>query len=172
MRLKEAHFADAFCTNSAGSKVCDATGFELDAHIGNVDLRREDGQADGMEIADRRLDEAKYDIEIVDHEVENDIYIERAGSEDTEAMDLKKQRPMNDGADGEHGWIEALKMANLKNSAVGFGKLDESVGFAQCGGYRLFDEDIDTGTEQATGDVAMKRRGHTDGSGMGNMLRT
>jgi hypothetical protein len=56
----------------------------------------------------------------VDHEVEYDVDIERTGSEDAEAMRLKKHGPREALGNAEHCWIEAFEMAGLNNTASGF----------------------------------------------------
>ena len=49
--LEEAQLADALGADAAGGEVGDATGFELDADVGDVGFVREDGQADGADFA-------------------------------------------------------------------------------------------------------------------------
>jgi hypothetical protein len=50
--LEETDLADLLCADAAGSEVGDAAGLELDADVGDVGLAREDGQADGADLAD------------------------------------------------------------------------------------------------------------------------
>ncbi len=58
MRLEEAQFADALGADAAGGEVGDASGSELDANVGDIDLAREYGKPDGLERVDGRFDEA------------------------------------------------------------------------------------------------------------------
>lgn len=76
MRLEEAQFADALGADATGSEVGDAAGFELDTHVGDVGFGGEDGEADGANFADLRFCEGKDDVEIVDHEVEDNVDVE------------------------------------------------------------------------------------------------
>ena len=82
MRLEEAELADLLGGDAAGGEVGDAAGFELDADVGDVDLGREDGQANGADLADGRLRQREDDVEIVNHQVEDDVDVERARGED------------------------------------------------------------------------------------------
>jgi hypothetical protein len=78
-RLKEAQLADALGGDARGGEVGHAAGFEFDAHVGDVHLGRENRQADGAHLAHRRIGEGEHDVEIVDHQVEHHVHIERAG---------------------------------------------------------------------------------------------
>ena len=106
--LEEAEFADALCGDTGSGEVGHAAGFELDADIGDVDFGRQDGQADGADFAHRRIAEGKDDIEVVNHEVEDDVDIERAGGKNGEPVRLKKHGAAQFGLDGKDGGIEAL----------------------------------------------------------------
>ncbi len=92
-RLKEAQLAHALSGDARGGEVGDASRLEFDAHVGDVNLWREDGQADGADLADRRGGEREHDVEIVNHEVEDHVYVERAGCEDGEPVRLKEHGP-------------------------------------------------------------------------------
>lgn len=50
--LEETEFANLLGGDAAGGEVGDAAGVEFDAHVGDVGLGREDGQADGADFAD------------------------------------------------------------------------------------------------------------------------
>ncbi len=148
VRLEKTHLADAFRADAAGREVGDAARLKFDADVGDIDLRRKDRQPDRVEFADGRLNKPENHVEIVNHQIENYVHIERAWSKYTEPMNLKKQRPMHDGADGAHSRIEAFEMADLQNSVVAFGYLDEIVRLFECVGYWLFEQDIDACREE------------------------
>src|SRR6202012_401580 len=115
--------------DAAGGEVGDAAGVELQAHVGDIDLAGDDGQAHGAHLADRRLSEGEHDVEIVHHEVEHHVYVERARAEDAEAMRFKEHRLVADGFGGGDGGIEAFEMADLEDTAAAGGEIDELVGF-------------------------------------------
>ena len=76
MGLEETEFADLLGGDAAGGEVGDAAGFELDADVGDVGLAGEDGEADGADLSDGGVGEREDDVEVVDHEVEDDVDVE------------------------------------------------------------------------------------------------
>ena len=95
--LEEAQLADLLGGDAGGGEVGDAAGLELDADVGDVDFAGEDGEADGADLADGRLGELEDDVEVVDHEVEDDVDVERARGEDAEAVGLEEHGPVEEG---------------------------------------------------------------------------
>ena len=118
MRLEEAKLADALCADAAGGEVGDAAGGELDAHVGDVDFSREDGKTDGLQGMHGRLNEAENDVEVMHHEIEDDVDVERARGEDAEPVGLKEHGHVDIGMDGEDGGVEPLEMTDLKDALV------------------------------------------------------
>ena len=78
MGLEETELSDLLCGDAAGSEVGDAAGLELDADVGDVGLAREDGEADGADFSDGGVGEREDDVEVVDHEVQDDVDVEGA----------------------------------------------------------------------------------------------
>jgi len=141
--LEKAELADALGGDAGSGEVGDAAGFEFDARVGDIDLGGQDGQADGADFANRRIAEGEHDVEIVDHEVEDDVDVERAGGEDGKPVGLKEHGAAQFGLDGEHGGVEALEVAGLQNAAAFGGSPDEVVSFGKCRDQRLFDEKVE-----------------------------
>ena len=118
MRLEEAELADALGADAAGGEVGDAAGGEFDADVGDIDFARENGKADGLQGVNRRLHQAEDDVEVVHHEVEDDVDIERARGEDAEPVRLEEHGHVDVGLHGEHGGVEALQVADLKDALM------------------------------------------------------
>ena len=114
--LEEAELADTLGADAAGGEVGDAAVFEFDADVGDVDLLREDGQADGADLADGRGDEREDDVEVMDHEVEDHVDVEGTRGEDAEPMGLEEHGAVEVGAGGGDGWVEALEVADLDDA--------------------------------------------------------
>ena len=91
---------------------------EFEADVGDVDLWREDGKADGTHLTDGARHEREDDVEVVDHEVEDDVDIERARGEDAEAVALEEHGPVEVRAGGGDGGVEALEVARLDDAIV------------------------------------------------------
>ena len=75
-RLEEPKFADLLGGDATGGEVGDRAGGELEAHVGYVDLAAEDGKTDGADLTNGGLGHGEQDVEVVDHEVQNDVYVE------------------------------------------------------------------------------------------------
>ncbi len=163
VRLEEAEFADLFGGDAAGGEVGDAAGVELNADVGDVGLGGEDGEADGADFANGGVGEGEDDVEVVDHEVEDDVDVEGAGGEDAEPVGLEEHGLMERGEGGGDGGVEAFQMADGEDAVVGLSEGDEVVGFGEGGGEGLLDEDIEV-CKELFGDGGVVEGGDADGS--------
>src|SRR6266852_4921273 len=102
------------------------------------------------------MHEGQHDVEIVDHQVEHDVYVERSRREHAKTMHFEEHRLRNERESGTHGRIEALQMSNLRHSLVLFRQEKHFVRFGLRGSERLFDEQVDTGLHQLTGNIEME----------------
>lgn len=166
MRLKEADLADALCTDAAGGEVGDAAGLELDANVGDIDLGREDGEADGANLADGGLGEGENNVEIVNHEIEDDVDVEGARREDRETMRLKEHGAGDAFGGGGDGWVEAFEVADLHDAMKRRGESEDAIGFVEGRGEGFFDEDIDAGAKELFGDGGVMNGRNADGGGV------
>ena len=69
MGLEESELADALGRDARRREVGHAAILEFQAHIRDVNRRREHGQADGADLMHWRINQREYDIEVVDHQV-------------------------------------------------------------------------------------------------------
>jgi hypothetical protein len=117
------------------------------------------------------MGEGENNVEIVNHEVENDIDIQGAGREDTETVRLKKHGPRKMRLDGENGRVESHKMAGLQDAPFLFGLANEVVCLIETGRERLFHEQIEAGFEQSRRNGVMLHGGHGHAGGMNVKFR-
>src|SRR6185437_3999853 len=87
---------------------------EFDADAGDIRGVRHHGDAAGGNVAHLAFDHTKDDVDIVDHEVEDDADLGAAGVELRQAMDLDKKGVERDGLNGEIGGVKAFDMAHLE----------------------------------------------------------
>ena len=121
--LEEAEFADLLGGDAGGGEVGDAAGVELEADVGDVGLAGEDGQADGADFTDGRIaGEGEDDVEVVDHEVEDDVDVERARGEKAEPVGLEEHGLVEGGEGGGDGRVEALEVADGEDAVVVLGE--------------------------------------------------
>ncbi len=152
MGLEEAELADALGGDARGGEVSDAAGAELDADVADVGFAGKDGQADGVHAGDRRVGEGEDDVEVVDHEVEDDVDVEGARREDGKPVRFKKHRAAEQRREGLHGRVETLEMADHEGAAVLAGKAEKVVGLRESGSDGLLDQDVDAVGEEPGGD--------------------
>ena len=164
--LEETELADLLGGDSAGGEVGDAAGFELDADVGDVGLAGEDGKADGADFADGGVGEGEDDVEVVDHEVEDDVDVEGARSEDAEAVGLEEHGVVELGEGGGDGGVEALEMTDGDDAVEGGGELEDAVGIGEGSGEGLLDEEVEAGEKELLGDGGVVDGGDADGSGV------
>ena len=102
----------------------------------------------------------------MDHEVQDDVDVERARGEDGQPVRLKEHWPGEAAERGIDGRIEALEMPGSKDAAVAARRRKQPIGFGERGGEGLFDEQIEAGLKQLAGDGGMRDGRHTNGRGM------
>ena len=121
---------------------------KLDADVGDVNLRRKDRQPDCTHFAHGRIGHGQHDVEIVNHQIEHHIDVERAWREDRKPMRLKEHRASKLRLNCQNRRVEALEMSGLKDSPMLFGDRNQFVGLRGCGRERLFDEQIEAALKQ------------------------
>ena len=78
---------------------------------------------------DLTADEPLHDVEIVNHQIKDDINVERARGEFADAMNLKIEGLADVRAQCDERRIEAFEVADLQERAAPPGGLDHPIGF-------------------------------------------
>ncbi len=102
----------------------------------------------------------------MDHEIEDDVDVERARSEDGEAVRFEKHGAGESLEGGSDGGVEALEVAGGEDAAFGVREGDEGVGFVEGGCEGLFDEDVEVGFEELCCDACVMEGGDGDRGGV------
>jgi hypothetical protein len=102
--------------------------------------------------------------ESTDHQVQYHVDVQRARGEDAEAMHLEEHGVVEQAADGAHGRIESLQVADLHRAAQVAGQADDLVGLGEAGGDGFFDQKIDAGGQQRARTSCVMHRGHAERS--------
>lgn len=105
-------------------------------------------------------------VQIVNHEIEDDVDVKRAGAEDAEAVSLKKHGLIAHSAGCDDCGIEPLEMADLQNACVLVGECDQLLRLVDSGSNGFFDQKIDTRCEERGRHLEMRRSRHADGCGI------
>ena len=99
----------------------------------------------------------------MDHQVEDDVDVERAGCEDAEPVGLKEHGTVEVRQKSLDGGVEALQMPDLENAVFRLGHGDEAVGFGEGAGDGLLDQDMEAGCECVQRDGGVGAGGGADG---------
>ncbi len=73
--LEDSQLALSLETHAARRRVGDATVGEPDARIGNIDLLGEYRRAHGIDALNRCADDRLYDVDVVDHQIQDDVHV-------------------------------------------------------------------------------------------------
>src|SRR5215213_9092897 len=119
MRLKETHLANLFRADTRGSDIGDRAGSEFKPRIGRIHTARQHGNADGPHIRHFHLasDKPLHYVQIVNHQIQHDIYIERARGKLADAVYLEIERPSYVRAQRCQRRVEAFEMPDLQERA-------------------------------------------------------
>ena len=99
----------------------------------------------------------------MNHEVEDDIHIERAGSEYAEPVNFKKHGLRDERRRGPDCRVKTLQVSDLADTIQTLSQPDQFVGFGERRGERLFNQHIDSGLHQGPGGFEMEERRDRDG---------
>src|SRR5262249_58664891 len=116
---------------AAGGDVGDGPAGEAQARVGDVGGLRQHRHADGLDALERRIHYAEDDVEVVDHEVEDDVDLGAAFGERRQAMALDETRLGENAGQRTDGRIEALEVADLQYAAVRRGQRHQSTALVE-----------------------------------------
>ena len=165
--MEKAKFANLFRGDAAGGEVGDGAGAELEANVGDIRLWREHGETDRTDFGDLGISHGEDDVEIVDHEVKDDVDVEGARGKDGQPVCLKEHGPGEARQGGSNGGVEALEVAGGEDAAAAGGEGNQRVGFVEVRGEGFFDEDVEAGFKELCGDRGVSHGGDGNGDSPG-----
>jgi len=148
--------------DAAGRDVGDAAGGKRQADVGDVDLVRKNGNADRLHAGDRRIHEFQDQVQVMNHQIQNDVHVGAALEKGMQTMHFNKGGPGDHLLEGHHGGIEPLDESDLQNQAVFPRQCQKLVGLLKRRAQRLFDERVNAGGQEIPGDGKMISRRHGD----------
>jgi hypothetical protein len=163
--LKESQFPRLFKADAACGEIRHTSIFKLDAGIRDVGLLRQHGNTHRPNFADGGRHEAQNNVDIVNHEIENNVDVEASRRERGKPMDFKKLGLRCGLTGGRNDGVEPLDMADLKDSLVLPGCIDQRMSLFERGRHWLLDENIDALLQEfhANSGVIDGRNRETDG---------
>src|SRR5713226_8640435 len=127
MLLEESYLADSFCGNAARRDIGDCAAGELEPGMRDVHFVAQNRNAHGLHLGHWLLDQGEQNVEIVNHQVIDNIHIQAARCEYSQAMHFEKQRVVEDGLDGQYRGIESFQMPDLQQALIAVCRIDESI---------------------------------------------
>ncbi len=152
-RLEDAQLARPLARHPARGDDRDGAVGELDAGVGDVHVRREDRHARRPHLADFRAHELQDEIEIVNHEVEDDRDVGAARLERCQALGLEEARLLEIGRRGAHRPIESLDVTYLEAQPALTRRVYELLGTGERIRERLFHERMQASLENRQPDL-------------------
>ena len=124
---------------------------ETQAGVGDVLEGAGDRRAHGLDRLDRTVDQRQYQIQIVDHQIQNDRHVGPARLERRDPHRLDIQRRPGARGQGLVGGRKPLQMPDLQHQLVRDGQRGQFVGFRQSRGDRLFHQHMLAGAQGGGG---------------------
>ena len=103
-----------------------------------------------------------HDVEVVNHQVEHHVDVQRAGRELAYAMNLEIDRITHMWPEREQRWTETFGMAHLQNGAALLGGSNHQVGFIQGARDWFFDQDVNAVLKQGASNRAVRFSGYSE----------
>jgi hypothetical protein len=165
--LEKAHLANLLGTDARGSDVGHGPASEFNPGVSGIDPISQNWNTDGMNTGNIYLFayQPLHDVQIVNHQVEHHVDVQRPGRELADAMDFEVNGVIDEGPQSYEGRTESFGMTHLQYSGAFLSRRDHLISLGQSSGNWLFDQDMDTGFQQTAGDFAVRlsRHGQTDG---------
>ena len=169
--LEESHFSHPFGGYPARREIGHAPRLELHAHVGNVGFAGEDWKTYRANFFYRRPDDREHDVKIMNHEIKNDVDIERARGKDAEPVNFEKHGLSDERGDSPNRRVEPFEMPDLADTTQALGQANQFVGVGERGGQGLFNQHIDPTLHQDASDLKMAQGGYSHRRGMDFAVR-
>ena len=136
------------------------------AGVGDVHLVRENRNPDGVHGRNRGADEMEDDVEVVDHQIEDDVHVRAAFEEGVEAVGFDEEGRSHHGPEGRDGRIEPLDEADLEDQPLCPGEGDQFIRLGKRRGDRFFQQDVHARLQKDRGDLMVGAGRHGDRDGV------
>ena len=105
-------------------------------------MAAQERQARGLDLHRLGADQGQDQVDVVDHEVQDDADIGRAEGEAGGPHGVDEPGRAEVRQHGREGRVEAFDVADLEDAVMAAGRLDQLVGLGQRGGQGLFDQEV------------------------------
>src|SRR5262249_1164347 len=137
-----------------------------DAGVGYVSPWRDNRHTGGPNLGHRAPYHGQHYIDIVNHEVHDDIDIQAPRSKYTEPVRLKEPGRSCYDPRRRYRGVEPLEVTDLQNGFTLLSKLHHVVGLFQRSRYRLFYQNRDAGFQEFAGDLMVENSWYRQADGI------
>ena len=117
-----------------------------------------------MELAHGRAHQVEHDIQVVDHQVQHHVDVERTAVEDAQPVGFKKHGSVDQRLSRGDRGVKALEQANLQDLPAGCCLGYQGIGIGQSNGDGLFQQHVESLSQSLRGHGVMGGRRHADGN--------
>src|SRR5579885_772970 len=167
MLLEETHLADAFGGNAAGGYIGNRAVLEFQPGMGNIHLIGQHRDSHGLHFRNGPPHQSQQNVQIMNHEIVDHIHVEAARRENAEPVHFKKERPVENRLDRNHGGIEPLDVPDLQNAAIPARCPKQRIRFRKARGHRLFNEHVNPAIHELAAHLGVRHRGYRNAYGFG-----
>ena len=164
--LEEADPPQALLRDAAGGEVGDAAVRELEPRVRDVLVPREHRHAHGRDRDRRGAHHVQHGVEVVDHEVEHDVHVERARLEHRQPVGLDELGAAHVRPRREQRGVEALDLPHLEHDLRAPRRRDHGVGLLDRHRHRLLHQGVAARGRGPLGRRAVLHRGDRDRDGL------
>lgn len=150
---EHADFSHLIKADPAGGKVGDASVLEANSGVGDVFGRAQNGKADAFHRNGGRPHKGKHDVQIMNHEIQNDADVRAASGKGGKPMSFDETRLGGFFLEVAEDRIKSFDVADLKNLAPFPAEGNQFGGLGRRLGHRFFDEDVFVLLQEIFGDA-------------------
>jgi hypothetical protein len=143
MLLKKSHLAHAFRGYPARGHIGHCAASEFQPRVSDIHFVGQHRNAHGLYFGHVLLHECQQDVQVVDHQVVNDIDIQAACGENSQAVHLEKERMIQYRLNCQDRGVESFHVADLQDAPEFSCRVQERVRLGQVRRHRFFDEYIE-----------------------------
>src|SRR5579863_158490 len=155
--LKDSQLSHFLGGNAAGGNVCDGAVGKRKAGIGDIEIFREYGHANGPNLGHLGGDERENNIDVVDHQIQDHVHIRSPPQKGPDPKRLDESDVSREFHELSGRGIKTLHMTYLENPAFLTCNFDQLIGLAHTLGDRLLHRSIDPAGEELPGNFVVER---------------
>ena len=146
--LEDSDFAHAILADAARSDVGNAPRRELQPRVGDIRFLRQHRDADGLDGDHLGWHDRQHDIEVMNHQIEDDVDVEAAIGKRTQPMHFDETRMIEQRAHGGDGRVVALGVPDAEDGTRCARRIDHRLCLTGISRERLLHQHADAALQE------------------------